>query len=42
MVGLLRCYHFTALCAFKGDIRARAICYLWGIVLLHCYIGRPS
>ena len=42
MTSLLLCYHSTALCTFKGDISASAICYLWIFFLVDYYIGRPS
>ena len=42
MAALLLCYHFTALCVSKGDIRASAICYFCMFFLVHYCIGKPS
>ena len=39
MLALLLCCHFTALCTSKGDIGARAICYIWRFIIL--YLGLP-
>ena len=41
MIALLLCYHFTALCASKGDSQRQ--CYLLSLEVLLVYydIGRP-
>ena len=42
MTALILCYHSLALCIFKVDTSASAICHLYWFIFFHWYIGMST